>query len=83
MEKNDATRDQVKAFLDLLQSRIQFLNSIVLYDPRDKNRDFLAAMEWPSSERDKWLLKLIPEDYYEGPWQTLMLLERIYGCLAN
>lgn len=67
MEKNDATREQVKAFLDLLQSRMKFTNSIVSYMPRDKNRDFLAAMEWRSAERDKWLLQLVPEDYYQGP----------------
>lgn len=67
MDKNDATREQVKAFLDLLQSRMRFLNSIVSYEPRDKNRDFLTAMEWHSAERDKWLLQLVSEDYYQGP----------------
>ena len=67
MCKNDDIKERVKAFLDLLQSRMRFLNSIVFYDSRDKNRDFLAAMEWKSAERDKWLLQLVPEDYYEGP----------------
>lgn len=67
MCKNDDIKEKVKAFLDLLQSRMRFLNSIVFYDSRDKNRDFLAAMEWKSAERDKWLLQLVPEDYYEGP----------------
>lgn len=67
MAKNDATRQQVKAFLDLLQSRMQFTSSIVTYAPRPKNRDFLAAMEWCSAKRDKWLLKLVPDDYSEGP----------------
>lgn len=67
MNKNDATREEIKAFLDLLQSRMRYLGSIVSYDPRDKNRDFLAAMEWRSAERDKWLLQLVLDDYYEGP----------------
>ena len=67
MEKKDATREDIKAFLDLLQSRMRFLGSIVSYELRAKNRDFLAAMEWQSSERDKWLMQLVPEDYYEGP----------------
>lgn len=67
MDKNDATREQIKAFLDLLQSRMKFMNSIVFYESRNKNRDFLAAMEWYSAERDKWLLQLVPEDYYQGP----------------
>lgn len=68
MDKNDATREEIKAFLDLLQSRLKFLNSIVIYDERLKNRDFLTAMEWfSSSDRDKWLLQLVPEDYYQGP----------------
>lgn len=67
MNKNDASREEIKAFLDLLQSRMRFLSSIVYYDPREKNRDFLAAMEWSSAERNKWLLQLVPEDYFEGP----------------
>lgn len=67
MDKNDAARDEIRMFLDLLQSRIRYLGCIVSYDPRDKNRDFLVAMEWPSAERDKWLLQLNPDDYYEGP----------------
>lgn len=67
MDKCDATREEIKAFLDLLQSRLRFLNGIVSYDPRSKNRDFLAEMEWHSAERDKWVLQLIPEDYYQGP----------------
>lgn len=67
MDKNDATRDEIKAFLDLLQSRIGLMNCIVSYDTRPKNRDFLTAMEWRSEERDKWLKMLVPEDYYQGP----------------
>lgn len=67
MCKSDDIKEKVEAFLDVLQSRMRFLNCIVSYDPRDKNRDFLTAMEWKSAERDKWLLQLVPEDYYEGP----------------
>lgn len=68
MKKNDAKIEDVKAFLDSLQSRIHFLNGIVIYEPRDKNIDFLTAMEWRPSDRDKWLMQLVPEDYYEGPY---------------
>ncbi len=67
MENNDATREQVKAFLDLLHTRMAFMNSIVSYDSRGKNRDFLTAMEWYSADREKWLLQLVPEDYFQGP----------------
>lgn len=65
MKKNDTKIEEVKAFLDSLQSRMRFLNGIVNYELRDKNIDFLTAMEWRSSDRDKWLMQLDPEDFYE------------------
>ena len=68
MDKNNASREDVKIFLDLLQSRMKFMNCIVAYDSRDKNMDFLTAMEWYSASiRDEWLLQLVPEDYFQGP----------------
>lgn len=40
----------------------------MIYDKRDKNEQFMADMEWDKPDKKReWLLKLEPEDYFEGP----------------
>ena len=40
----------------------------VIYDKRDKNEQFMVDMEWDKPDKKReWLLKLEPEDYFEGP----------------
>lgn len=68
MGKNETTREQVQQFLDTLKNWLTFFGGQVLYDTRQKNLDFMTEMEWTSPDRKKeWLLKIEPEDYYEGP----------------
>lgn len=68
MGKNETTREQVQQFLDTLKNWLEYFGGQVLYDTRQKNMDFMTEMEWTSPDRKKeWLLKLEPEDFYEGP----------------
>ena len=40
----------------------------MIYDKREKNEQFMVAMEWTRPDiKKEWLLKLEPEDYFEGP----------------
>ena len=63
-----ATYKEVKDFLDQMKARLTLLGGQVLYDTREKNEQFMAAMEWTKADKKReWLLKLEPEDYYKGP----------------
>ncbi|MBO4923225.1 MAG: hypothetical protein J5382_03775 [Bacteroidales bacterium] len=68
MANTSATYEEVKAFLDRMRIWLTVMGGQVLYDTRDKNEQFMADMEWnkPDKKRE-WLLKLEPDDYYEGP----------------
>lgn len=68
MGNASATYMQVKEFLDQMKAWLLFFNGIVIYDKRPKNEQFMAEMEWVSADKKKeWLLKLEPDDYFEGP----------------
>lgn len=68
MAYTSATYDQVKEFLDKMRTRLIFMGGQVLYDMRGKNEQFMADMDWDKPDKKKeWLLKLVPEDYFEGP----------------
>lgn len=68
MNDNAASYEIVKYFLDSMKARIGLLGGFVIYEPRPKNIQFVVDMEWTKSKkRNEWLLKLEPEDYYEGP----------------
>ena len=63
-----ATYGEVREFLDRMITMLTLLGGQVLYDTRGKNEQFMTDMEWHSPDKKKeWLLKLVPEDYYEGP----------------
>lgn len=63
-----ATYNEVKQFLDQLKARLTILGGTVIYDSRPKNVQFMTDMEWvKQSQKTEWLLKLEPEDYFEGP----------------
>ena len=73
MGNTSATYDEVKSFLDQMKTWLTFLNGNVVYDTRPKNRQFMVDMEWTqSSTKKEWLLKLEPEDYFEGPDENEM-----------
>ena len=51
-----------------MKARLELLGGCVIYDQRPKNLQFMVDMEWHKPEKKKeWLLKLTPEDYFEGP----------------
>ena len=68
MGNASATYKQVKEFLDQMQTWLSFFSGKVIYENRPKNEQFMAEMEWVSADKKKeWLLKLVPDDYFEGP----------------
>lgn len=68
MANTSATCEQVKSCLDQMKIWLTYLNGNVLYDTRPKNLKFMVDMEWTQPAKKKeWLLKLEPEDYFEGP----------------
>ena len=68
MGNTGATYEEVREFLNQMKNRLTLLGGQVLYDVRGKNEEFMAAMDWhkPDIKRE-WLLRLEPEDYFEGP----------------
>lgn len=84
MGNTSATYDEVKSFLDQMKTWLTFLNGNVVYDTRPKNRQFMVDMEWTqSSTKKEWLLKLEPEDYFEGRMKTKCQDAIRYGSLAK
>lgn len=68
MANTSATYDEVKEFLERMRTWLTLMGGQVLYDTRGKNEQFMAEMEWTKPDKKKeWLLKLVPEDYFEGP----------------
>lgn len=68
MGKTTATYDEVKQFLSQMRTWLSLLGGHVILDKRDKNDQFMVFMDWYKLDTIKeWLLKLEPEDYYEGP----------------
>ena len=68
MGNTAATYEEVKQFLDKMKAWLTTLGGHVYYESRDKNDQFMAAMDWHKADQKKeWLLKLEPEDYFEGP----------------
>lgn len=68
MANTSATYEDVRTFLSQMKTWLTLMGGHVIYDKRDKNEQFMADMEWnkPDKKRE-WLLKLEPEDYFEGP----------------
>ena len=68
MAYTPATYDEVKELLDKMRTCLTFMGGQVLYDTRGKNEQFMVEMDWVKPDKKKeWLLKLVPEDYFEGP----------------
>ena len=68
MANTSATYEEVQAFLDRMRTWLTMLGGQVLYDTRGKNEQFMVEMNWHKPDiKKEWLLKLTPEDYYEGP----------------
>lgn len=73
MGNTSAKYEEVREFLDRLKNWLVFLNGYVIYEARPKNEQFMLDMEWTSADKKKeWLLRLVPEDYYEGPDENEM-----------
>ena len=65
---NEAKIEEVRQFLNTLKNWLQYFGGQVIYDTRQKNVDFMTLMEWTKPDQKKeWLMKLEPEDYFEGP----------------
>ena len=68
MGNTEATYEEVKQFMDKMRAWLTILGGHVIYESRDKNDQFMTAMDWCKPDKKKeWLLKLEPEDYSEGP----------------
>jgi len=68
MGKTDAKYEDVKAFLEQMQNWLRYFGGQVFYETKPKNDQFMAEMEWVVPDKKKeWLLKLEPDDYFEGP----------------
>ena len=68
MANTSATYEEVRTFLGRMKIWLTLMGGLVIYDKRDKNEQFMADMEWDKPDKKReWLLKLEPEDYFEGP----------------
>lgn len=68
MANTSATYEEVRTFLGRMKIWLTLMGGHVIYDKRDKNEQFMADMEWDTPDKKKeWLLKLVPDDYFEGP----------------
>lgn len=68
MGNTSATYEEVKRFLDQMKMWLSLFGGHVIYEKRVKNDQFMVAMEWDKPDKKReWLLRLEPEDYYEGP----------------
>ena len=66
MENNNATKDEVIAFLGEFKERARFFG-IKYVDGKPNNIDTLSALEITAKERDSYIFSLTPEDYCQGP----------------
>jgi len=55
----------VEQFLSDLKDKIRVFG--IVFRPRDKNLDALAALDIKAWQREEYLLNLKAEDYYAGP----------------
>lgn len=68
MGNTTATYVEVKQFLDQMKNWLTFFGGFIVYDKKAKNEQFMVDMDWHSIYKLKeWILKLEPEDYFEGP----------------
>lgn len=66
MDNNNATKDEVIAFLGEFKERARIFG-IKYVDEKPNNIDTLTALEITAKERDSYIFSLIPEDYSQGP----------------
>ena len=66
MADNNATYDEVKAFLDEFKVKARVFG-IVYNTDKEENQQTLFNLELFGSKRDEYILNLQPEDYYQGP----------------
>lgn len=68
MGNTSATYEEVKQFLDQMKNWLTYFDGHVVYEIKPKNDQFMVDMDWYKPDKKKeWLLKLEPEDYFEGP----------------
>jgi len=60
-----ATKLEIEQFLIQVKEKIKVFE--VVFRPRDKNLDDLAALDITAIERRQYLMSLKAEDYYAGP----------------
>lgn len=66
MAGNKATYDEVKVFLDEFKAKARVFGIVYNID-KEENQQTLFDLELFGSERDRYILNLQPEDYYQGP----------------
>lgn len=66
MADNNATYDEVKAFLDEFKAKARVFGIDYNID-KEENQQTLFDLELFGSKRDEHILNLKPEDYYQGP----------------
>ena len=66
MSNNNATKDQVESFLKAFKERAGIWG-IRYIDTKPNNIDTLARLDITPKARDKYVLGLGFEDYYQGP----------------
>ncbi len=66
MADNNATYDDVKAFLEEFKAKARVFGIAYNID-KEENQQTLFDLELFGSKRDWYILNLKPEDYYQGP----------------
>ena len=62
-----STKQEVDQFLNQVKDKIRVFD--VVFRPRGKNLDTLAALDITAVKRKEYLMNLKAEDYYAGPKQ--------------
>ncbi|MGN0201401.1 MAG: hypothetical protein ACI399_00660 [Candidatus Cryptobacteroides sp.] len=80
MADNNATYDEVKAFLDEFKAKARVFG-ILYNEDKGENRQTLFDLELYGSKRDQYILNLRPEDYKDRVKMTTLKKKKVrYGC---
>ena len=66
MADNNATLEEVEAFLNEFQAKARVFG-IIYNNDKEENFQTLLDLELRADERDNYIFALKPEDYYQGP----------------
>lgn len=66
MADNNATLEEVEAFLNEFQAKARVFG-IIYNNDKEENFQTLLDLELRADERDNYIFALKPKDYYQGP----------------